>query len=73
MIFEKMILTVITLPFIGILLYSFFYPEDVLKKKSPLHEEAELTLKPSIIRFTKWSSLIIAIVTILLMTLYLFS
>jgi len=73
MIFEKMILTVITIPFIGMLLYSFVYPEDVVKKKSPLHTEEELTVKPSVIRFTKWFSLSSAIVTIILMTFYLYS
>lgn len=39
MIFEKITLTVITIPFIIMLLYSFVYPEDMMKKKSFLHEE----------------------------------
>lgn len=73
MIFEKILLTAITIPFIVMLLYSFVYPEDVVKKKSPLHEEEELTVKPGVIRFTKWFSLSSALLTLILMTFYLYS
>jgi hypothetical protein len=73
MIFEKIILTVITIPFIIMLLYSFVYPEDVMKKKSFLHEEEDLTVKPGSITFTKWFSLSSAVITLILMTFYLYS
>ena len=73
MIFEKIILTVITIPFIIMLLYSFVYPEDVMKKKSFLLEEEELTVKPGTITFTKWFSLSSAVITLILMTFYLYS
>lgn len=73
MIFEKIILTVITIPFIIMLLYSFVYPEDVMKKKSFLLEEEELTVKPGSITFTKWFSLSSAVITLILMTFYLYS
>lgn len=73
MIFEKIILTVIIIPFIAMLLYGFVYPEDIIGKKSAVHEEEELTVKPEVIRFTKWFSLTIALVTTVLMTFYLYS
>lgn len=73
MIFEKIILAAFTLPFIGMFLYGFVFPEDIIGKKSIVHEEQDLTVKPSIIRFTKWFSFTVAVVTTVLMTFYLYN
>jgi len=73
MIFEKIILAVFTLPFIGMFLYGFVFPEDIISKRSLVHGEQELTTKPAAIRFTKWFSFTVAVVTTVLMTFYLYS
>jgi len=73
MIFEKIILAAVTLPFIGMFLYAFVFPEDIISKSSIVHEEQDLTAKPVLIRFTKWFSFTVAVVTTVLMTFYLYS
>lgn len=73
MIFEKIILAAFTLPFIGMFLYAFVFPEDIISKSSIVHEEQDLTVKPALIRFTKWFSFTVAVVTTVLMTFYLYS
>lgn len=73
MIFEKIILAAVTLPFIGMFLYAFVFPEDIINKSSIVHEGKDLTFKPVLIRFTKWFSFTVAVVTTVLMTFYLYS